>query len=64
MDAAFPTAKYPGYTTKQLKDWIAEGKGTPLMVAEIARRDAVEAGDWNQMTPAERLRAGRGRSPF
>lgn len=67
MDAAFPTAKYPGYTTAELGLMVArheEGRVTqPAKMladikAEIARRAAVKASDVSKMTPAERLRIG------
>lgn len=56
MDASFATAKFPSYTTVELATWIADGRGSPAMAAELARREAVEAGDVSQMTPGERLR--------
>lgn len=59
MDAAFATAKYPTYTTAELQAFVAEGRGNIAMIAEIARRGAVERGDVSQMTRAERLRAAR-----
>ncbi len=46
MDSAVtnPTGrKYPGYTTAQLKSFIADGKGNPVMVDEVRRRDAGES---------------------
>lgn len=59
-DTAFKTAPYPAYTTAELRRWIAEGVDTEEANArisgEIARREAVEAGDVSQMTPGERLR--------
>lgn len=66
-DAAFPTAKYPGYTTAQLRLYVRQGapdsqdsvETIRLMKAEIARREAVAAGDESQMTPGERLRHSR-----
>lgn len=56
-DAAFKTAAYPSYTTAELRDYIAGGfdyNGSAK--AEIARREAVAAGDVSAMTPGERLR--------
>lgn len=32
------TRKYPAYTLAQLEGFVAEGKGTPVMVQEIADR--------------------------
>lgn len=67
-DAAFKTAKYPGYTTEQLKVAVAAydpeaaldtARGPQIiaeMKAEIKRRAAVAAGDVSQMTDGERLR--------
>ena len=60
-DAAFQTAPYPGYTTAQLTAAIAAGRGNPIMLAEVARRAARDAGDASVMTPGERLRAARAR---
>lgn len=68
MDAAFPTAKYPGYTTAELGlKVIRHEEGTTTLPAamlagikaEIARRAKVKAGDRSVMTPGERLRAAR-----
>lgn len=62
MDAAFKTAAYPSYTTDELRGFIAavaHGPATERMVAEIARREAVAAGDMSRATPGERLRAIR-----
>ena len=56
MDTAFPTAPYAGYTTKQLELFIAQGRGSEKMQAEIERRAARDAGDVSVMTPGERLR--------
>jgi hypothetical protein len=58
-DAAFQTAPYPGYTTTQLNAAIAAGRGNPIMLAEVARRAAVAAGDVSVTTPGERLHAAR-----
>lgn len=55
-DAAFATAAYPSYTTKELLAFISAGRGNEKMVAEVARRDRVAAGDVSVMTSAERLR--------
>lgn len=48
---------YGSYTTAQLKVFIAEGRGTEVMIKEVARREAVAAGDESAMFPWERLRA-------
>lgn len=58
-DAAFPTWRYPAYTTPELESFVAEGRPPEIadaMRAEIARRAAVAAGDVSVMTPSERLR--------
>jgi hypothetical protein len=56
MDSAFATAPYPAYTTNELHAFVAAGRGNPVMLAEIARRAARDAGDTSVMTPGERLR--------
>lgn len=68
-DSAFPAGAYPGLTTKELEQACnkaydeAKGANTlgfnkwSAMYAELKRREAVEAGDWSQATPGERLRA-------
>jgi len=58
-DSAFKSAPYPAYTVEQLQACIDAGKGNPVMVAEIARRAAVKAGDVSQMTAGERLHRAR-----
>lgn len=55
MDSAFATAPYPAYTTNELHAFVAAGRGNPVMLAEIARRAARDAGDTSVMTPGERL---------
>jgi hypothetical protein len=56
-DAAFATAKFPTYTTKQLTAFIAEGRDlSGSMANEITRRAKVADGDFSVMTPGERLR--------
>ncbi|MBM6453092.1 hypothetical protein [Lacticaseibacillus paracasei] len=40
MDAARSNRKYPSYTLAQLEAFVAEGKGNPVMVQEIADRKA------------------------
>lgn len=41
MDAAHKSArKYPSYTLAQLEAFIAEGRGNPVMVQEVADRKA------------------------
>lgn len=40
MDAARSNRKYPGYTLAQLEAAVADGRGTPVMVQEIADRKA------------------------
>lgn len=65
MDTAFKTAAFPGYTSAELKGFIAtaktdgfyEGDNTYAnMERELERRTAVDAGDMAVMTPGERLR--------
>lgn len=59
-DAAFRNAKYPAYTTDELKAFLAEGRdGEGHMAAEIDRRERVAAGDVSVMTDGERLRFAR-----
>lgn len=65
-DAAFRTAKYPGYTTAELQKIIEDSKGGNVpgitedhrfeMADEIGRRAKVKAGDVSVMTEGERLR--------
>lgn len=40
MDAARSNRKYPSYTLAQLETFVAEGRGNPVMVQEIADRKA------------------------
>jgi hypothetical protein len=40
----------------ELQGFVAAGRGNDVMVAEIARRGRVGAGDRSVMTPGERLR--------
>lgn len=66
MDAAFKTAKYPGYTTAELQKILVDSKGGNMagitedhrfeIADEIARRAKVKAGDVSVMTDGERLR--------
>lgn len=62
-DAAFKSAPYPAYTTAQLREFVAYDDADPItrdvMQREIARREAVAAGDVSQMTDGERLRLAR-----
>jgi hypothetical protein len=64
-DAAFKTAKYPGYTTAELGlKVIRHNEGSVTMPAkmladikaEISRRAKVKAGHVSVMTDGERLR--------
>jgi hypothetical protein len=55
MDNDIFIAPYQGYTLAQLKVSVDAGSGSAKMVAEIARREAVEAGDMSVSTPGERL---------
>jgi hypothetical protein len=56
MDSAFTTAPYASYTTAQLNAFTTAGRGNAVMLAEIDRRAARDAGDMSVMTPGERLR--------
>ncbi|MDQ0301377.1 hypothetical protein [Ancylobacter polymorphus] len=63
MDSAFPTARYPSYTTAELGTFIAEGRDSKgWMRDEIERRAAVAAGDMSRSTAGERLYAARERA--
>jgi hypothetical protein len=64
MDSAFETAPYPGYTIGQLRVMASKSSDkAPIMLAEIARRERVYAGDVSVMTAGERLAyASRNRS--
>lgn len=63
MDAAFPSAKYPAYTTVELRAMAATETGPALavMIAELERRARRDAGDVSVMTPGERLRRHAGK---
>ena len=52
-------ASYLGSTLAQLRTAVAEGRGNEKMIAEIARRERVEAGDVSAMTAGERLHRAR-----
>lgn len=57
MDSAFPPGAYPSMTTGALRAAVEAAPMAPAsMVFELARRDAVAAGDWSRSTPGERLR--------
>lgn len=68
-DAAFRTAKYPSYTTAELRQMLAASKGGNVrgvtedhryeMADEIDRRAKVEAGDVSAMTDGGPLVCGR-----
>ena len=38
MDGATSSRKFPSYTTAQLEAAVADGRGTPAMIAEIEAR--------------------------
>lgn len=63
MDAAFPTAPYPGYTSAELQAIIDRPTTIPevaaKMRAEVERREKVANGDMSVATPGGRLRAVR-----
>lgn len=54
-DSAFKTAPYSGFTTEQLRTSVKDCSN-PSIEAEIARREAVAAGDVSKMTDGERRR--------
>lgn len=57
MDAAIKYRPYPSYTTAELLRLAANGHpASDAMLAEIARRQKVAAGDISVMFPTERLR--------
>jgi len=65
-DAAFTTAKFPGFTTAELSRWLANhSEGKPMLAgnlyhdvcAELTRRGKVNAGDVSVMTHGERFRS-------
>jgi hypothetical protein len=59
-DSAFKTAPYASYTSVELQKIVDHGFVTDevksVMISEIARRIARDAGDVSVMFPAERLR--------
>lgn len=57
-DAAFKSAPFAGYTTKELEVRMinADDVTAAKMRAEIERRAKRDAGDRSVMTPGERLR--------
>jgi hypothetical protein len=56
-DSAFKSAPFASYTTGELRERIARGSDkSAQMLAELARRDRVSAGDRSVMYPGERLR--------
>lgn len=61
MDSAFKSRPFAGYTTEQLRQYCIgvgrESDNRNAMIAEVARREKVTAGDVSVMTPSERLRA-------
>ena len=58
MDNAFRSHPYPGYTSDQLREFIAQGSScSAVMAAEIDRRAEVAAGDMSRASDGERLRA-------
>lgn len=65
-DSAFKTGAYPGYSIEELRErvsayefWELSPDKVDAMRREIARREAVAAGDVSQMTAGERLRYAR-----
>jgi hypothetical protein len=59
MDAGFPAFAYPSCTLAELRSLRALGTATSAHLDELARREAVEAGDMSKATMGERLRAVR-----
>ena len=59
MDNAFSGRAFPGFTTAELVAKVAAGSDDARIIAEIARRKAVAAGDVSKMSPGERLRFAR-----
>ena len=59
-DAAFPSAPYAGYTTRELETFVSGGRLEPKVIrgveTELARRVKVREGDVSVMTAGERLR--------
>jgi hypothetical protein len=65
-DSAFPAGAFPGHTLEALKvsarnmdELVPNSPTLPKLKAEIARREAIAAGDYSNSTPGERLRAVR-----
>lgn len=56
MDNAFSGRAFPGFSTAELIAKIEAGCDNPRMIAEVARRKAVDAGDVSKMSDGERLR--------
>lgn len=56
MDNAFKGRAFPGFTLAQLVAKVAAGCDDARIIGEIARREAVAAGDVSKMTAGERLR--------
>ena len=59
MDNAFTGRAFPGHTTAELRAIVAAGTACAKVQAEVARREAVAAGDVSKMTAGERLRFAR-----
>jgi hypothetical protein len=57
MDAGFKSGMFPGFTLAELVAKVAAGQGSEKMAAEIARRQAVAAGDMSKASDGERLHA-------
>ncbi len=58
MDNSF-NRPFAGYTLAELRAAVAAGNGSDKMISEVARREAVAAGDVGKMLPHERMRAAR-----
>lgn len=59
MDNAIRTGLYPGYSIDELRAIVKRGDAPENMIREIARREAVAAGDVSQMSQSEKLRQFR-----
>lgn len=54
-DAAFQAMPFSGSTLAELRA-LPQGRSTPAIDREIARREAIERGDYSDSYPAERRR--------
>lgn len=54
-DNAFQSRPFPSYTTDDLRKFSDVGPNVENIRAEISRREAIEAGDFRDSYPSERL---------